>query len=156
MDTVWATGFWPDGFWADGFWSGEEAPPVEVVESNSGGWGFFLRYEEERDRRRRRKRELEEAEEAVQELPPVDKEIAQFLHKQEREDEKRAEVARLKALVDRYADEGIEKALNQRAKDALKRLKERNSFSSTLKFEKELRRQLEEEEMAFMLMLLND
>jgi hypothetical protein len=133
-----------------------EAPEPEPADTQpSGGW-FFMQYDMEMRRRKKRREELEEAEEATSDLPPLEKEIAQFLHKQEREDEKRAEVERLKVLVDRYADEGIEKVLNQRAKDALKRLKERKSFSSTLKFEKELRRQLEEEEMAFMLMLLND
>lgn len=152
-DTVWATGFWPEGFWAEGFWSGGESPPPTPVESNSGGWAFFLRYEQERDRRRRKRREELEAQEAEETLPPVDQEIAKILHKQEREDERRQEVERLRKLVSEHSDMRFDSPkLNQ----AFQKAAERQSLSSLLKLDKELRRQLEEEEIAVLLLLLND
>lgn len=131
-----------------------EAPAQD--EGNSGGWAFFLKYEQERDRRRKKRREIEEAEEAAEQLPdPVDKEIAQLLQKQEREDEKRTEIERLRTLVKQHADDEAQRALTQRAREALERVKARQTPASLYKFDKELRRQLEEEEMAILLLLIN-
>jgi hypothetical protein len=124
-----------------------------VVESNPGGWAFFTRYEQERDARRRKRQEQLEAEEAIQELPPVEKEIATFLHKQERIDESKQELKRLKALVDEYREIPN---LTSKAQEAAERARIRGLRSDLAKFDKELRRMLEEEEMAVLMLLLND
>jgi hypothetical protein len=124
-----------------------------VVESNSGGWAFFLRYQDERDRRRRKRLEQDEAEEAVKALPPVEAEIAQFLHKQERQDEKRAEIERLRKLVAEHSDT---KSLPPRVASAFERAQQRQTFSSLLNLDKELRRMMEDEEFMVLLMMLED
>jgi hypothetical protein len=155
IDGVWKTGVWAQTVWADGVWREGDAPEPEpeVAESNSGGWAFFLKYEQERDRRRRKRREQIEAEEAVQELPPVEKEIAQILHKQERIDDSKAELKRLKALVDEYRQVP---ALSERATEAYERARVRGLRSDLAKLDKELKRMLEDEEMAVLMLLLND
>lgn len=136
---------------------GTTPTPTPTVESSSGGWEFFFRFDQERSRKRRRREEIEEAEEAVQQIPnEVDREIAQLLQKQEREDERRAEIERLRGLVSRYADAQAERAMTERARAALARVRERQSISSLVKLEKELRKQMEDEEMAILLMLIND
>jgi regulator of protease activity HflC (stomatin/prohibitin superfamily) len=155
IDGVWKTGVWAQTVWADGVWREGDAPEPEpeVAESNSGGWAFYLRYEAERERRRRKRREQIEAEEAVQELPPVEKEIAQILHKQERIDDSKAEMKRLKALVDEYRQVP---ALSTRATEAYERARVRGLRSDLAKLDKELKRMLEDEEMAVLMLLLND
>jgi regulator of protease activity HflC (stomatin/prohibitin superfamily) len=135
-------------------WTQTATEPEPVpVESNSGGWAFFLRYEQERDRRRKKRQEELEAQEAEESLPPVEKEIAQILHKQERQDARRQEAERLRKLVAEHSDMRFDSPkLNQ----AFKKAAERQSLSSLLKLDSELKRQLEEEEMAILMLLLND
>jgi hypothetical protein len=128
-----------------------EAPVVDT--DNSGGWTFYLRYEAERERRRRKRKEQIEAEEAVQELPPVEKEIAKILHKQERIDETKKDLARLKALVDEYREIP---SLTPKASEAIERARMRGLRSDLAKLDKELKRMLEDEEMAVLMLLLND
>ena len=127
------------------------APVVVVAESNAGGWEFFFRYEQERDRRRKKRLEQLEAEEATQELPPVDREIAQFLHKQERQDERRAEIERLKALVLEHTP----KDLPPRVASAFERAAARQTISSLLNLERELRKAMEDEEHLVLMLLLD-
>lgn len=129
------------------------APAPAPVESNSGGWALFFRYEQERERRRRRKRELEEAEEATQELPPVDKEIAKLLHKQERIDAEREHLERLRTLVREYQPT---EALPQRVSDAILKAQTRETMAALRQLDKALRQMMEEEEMAVLMLLLND
>jgi hypothetical protein len=130
-----------------------ESPEPPVVESNAGGWALYFRYEQERDRRRRRKRELEEAEDAVEKLPdPVSKEIGLLLQKQEREDERRKELERLRSLVEQFP----RTSLPPKAQKAVERVRERQSLSSLINLEKELRRMAEDEEYAVLMLLIND
>lgn len=146
--TVWAPGFWADGFWAAGFWAGGAAA---TTTSNGGSWADFFRYEEQRDKRRRR---FEEADEAVTQIPDaVTQEIAQILHKQEREDERRQDLERLRALAATFP-KGPE--VSPRVAAAVERAQARQTASSLLNFEKELRRMMEEEEMAVLMMMLED
>lgn len=128
-----------------------EAPPPPAQSDAAGGWGFYLRYEQERDRRRRKRREQEEAEEAVKELPPVEREIAQFLHKQERKDERRAELERLKALVKEHSPD----ELPERVASAFERAAARQTVSALMNLEKELKRMAEDEENLVLMLLLN-
>jgi hypothetical protein len=140
-------------FSPSGTLSDASAPVVETPETNAGGWAFYLRYEQERDRRRKKRREQEEAEEAVQELPPVEKEIAQFLHKQERIDESKKELERLKGLVTEFREIPL---LSEKASEALEKARLRGLRSDLAKLDKELKRMLEDEEMAVLMLLLND
>lgn len=128
---------------------GEAAQPHT---DGAGGWAFYLRYEQERERRRRKRREEKEAEEAVEALPPVDREIAQFLHKQERAEERKAELARLKALVERHSAAD----LPPRVASAFDRAATRQTISSLINLEKELKRMMEDEEHLVLMLLLND
>jgi hypothetical protein len=128
-----------------------EAPATDT--DGAGGWAFFFKYEAERERRRKKRLEQIEAEEAVQELPPVEKEIAQILHKQERIDDSKQELKRLKALVDEYKQVP---ALSTRATEAYERARVRGLRSDLAKLDKELKRMLEDEEMAVLMLLLND
>ena len=123
-----------------------------VQSDATGGWAFFFRYESERERRRRKRREQEEAEEATQALPPVEREIAQFLHKQERIDARRTELERLKALVREHTPA----ELPERVVSAFERAATRQTVSSLLKLEKELRRMAEDEENLVLMLLLSD
>lgn len=125
--------------------------PVTPPSDGAGGWSFYLRYEQERERRRRKRREQEEAEEAVKALPPVEKEIAQILHKQERADELKSELERLKTLVKEHADA----SLPSRAASAFERAYQRQTVSSLLNLERELRKMMEEEENLILMLLLD-
>jgi predicted nucleic acid-binding protein len=127
-----------------------EAPQTE---SNAGGWAFYLRYEQERDRRRRKRLEELEAEEAIQELPPVEKEIAEFLQRQEKHDERKAEIERLKRLVQEHSDAS---ELPPRVAKAFYGAQARQTVSSLLKLDKELKQMMEDEEYLVLMLLLND
>jgi hypothetical protein len=127
--------------------------PEQPQSDSSGGWAFYLRYEQERERRRKKRREQQEAEDAVEELPPVEKEIAQILHKQERIDESKKELERLKGLVQEFRDIPL---LSEKATEALERARQRGLRSDLAKLDRELKRMLEDEEMAVLMLLLND
>ena len=129
------------------------APTATVPTDSAGGWALFFRYEQERERRRRRKRELEEAEEATQQLPPVEKEIAKLLHKQERIDAEREHLERLRRMVREYQPT---EALPQRVSDAIVKAQARETMAALRQLDKALRRMLEEEEMAVLMLLLSD
>lgn len=131
---------------------GEAPQPEPSDEVTGGGWALFIRYEQERERRRRRKRKEEEAKEALEQLPEVEKEIGEFLQKQEREDERRKDLERLKSL----AREFPKTELPKRVQSAIDRVNERQTISSLINLEKELRKLAEEEEIAILMLLLND
>lgn len=112
----------------------------------------MIDYERMLERRRRFKREQDEAEEATQALPPVEAEIAQFLHKQEREDDKRAEIERLRKLVAEHSAN----ALPPRVQTLFERAQMRQTISSLMNLDKELRRMMEDEEFVVLMLLLED
>ncbi len=124
----------------------------QIITDTTGGWASFLRYEQDRERRRRKRREMEEAEEAIKEIAePVTREIAQILHKQERQDERKADLERLRALVNEFP-----KDLPPRVTSAIERAQTRQTISALMNLDRELRRYLEDEEVAVMMLLLND
>jgi hypothetical protein len=121
-------------------------------EDNSGGWGFLVQYELERRRkaeRERRRRQLQEETEQIE--APVDKSIAQLLRKQERKDERRDEINRLKELVKSDRNQKAASAYNSKVGEAFRAAMERGTFSTLERLERELRRAQEEEE--FMLVV---
>jgi hypothetical protein len=150
--TVWAAGFWPDDFWAEGFWADGDAPPPVVTETNSGGWFVdFDNYAMQRGRRKKRE-EIEEEIESIKDT--TTKEIAKLLKEQEAKDEERADLARLQALADRYAQRGVDvprpmlatvmKASEERTRNALEQMR------------REMERLIEDEELAVIQALLLD
>ena len=134
---------------------GEAPQPPASVESNSGGWAFFLRYERERDERRRRRREQEEREEEIQRIEDeTTRQIAELLRAQEARDAERAELERLQALADRFAGEPL--GLPARTRAALLRASERRTLNALQQMQRELDRMFEEEEAIGLLMIEND
>jgi hypothetical protein len=116
--------------------------------------GFLYAYELEQTRRRRERREQEEREEEARALQDkVDREIALLLRAKEAEDERDAELARLKALVREHSSEQLE--LSDRAKVAYVRALTQANFSALEALDREIQRQLEEEEAAILMLLLN-
>jgi hypothetical protein len=127
------------------------APPAQD-ETFSGG--FFVAFEREQARRRKRQKELDEAEEAAKEIQEaLDREIAQLLHQQEREDERRAELDRLKGLVAKF--DRIDDDTNERVVKAFARARAQANVSAYLALERELQRAAEEEEFAILMLLLD-
>lgn len=129
----------------------QPAPPTQDTFSG----GFLYAYEREQARRRKKRREQEEREEAARELQDkVDREIAELLARQEAEDERRAELDRLQRLVRDHSRDQLQ--LSNRAKVAYVRALTQANFSAMEALDRELQRMLEEEEVAALMLLLND
>lgn len=128
--------------------SGEaEAPPV-----SGGWWPQFDAYSARREReRRQRLRDEAEAEEAARE-DAVQAEIAALLHAQEALDAERRDLERLRALVARNAPEGLSEA----AQRAFTLAKETQSRAALFALQRELERQVQEEQFLLMAVLLAD
>jgi hypothetical protein len=126
-----------------------------VTETFTGG--FMLAFEREMERRRRKRREQEEAEEAAEKLAnAIEREIAQHLHADLKDEEQQNELRRLKSLVAQFADRQAEEAMTERVRAALARAQAKETISAYLALDKALRQQLEEEEMIILMMLVND
>ncbi len=124
-----------------------------VVVADTGG-GFHLDFANFEMNRGLRKR-VEEIEEEAQQIPDqVAREIATLMNTQEAKDADRADLARLQALADRYAQRGVDvprpmlasvlKAHEERTRNALEQM------------QREAARMLEEEEAAVISMLMLD
>lgn len=124
--------------------------PQPVTSQNSGGFYF----EEHILRRRKRQQELLEAEKAEEELQDkIEREIAQLLHEQERKDEERRDLERVKSLVSQY---GKLADVSERVSQALLEAQQKETAASYLKLQREFERMLEEEEHAVLMMLIED
>lgn len=122
--------------------------------SNFSG-GFLYEYERSMSVRARHRARQEQLEEDVQALQDkVDAEIALLLHRQEAEDERKAELARLQTLVQRHSHEQLH--LSSRAKVAYVRALGQANFSALEALDRELQRQLDEEEATALMILLNE
>lgn len=127
--------------------------PVPPPQTDASG-GFLYAYELEQTRRRRKKREQEDLEEESRALrDKVDREIAVLLRAKEAEDERQAELVRLQKLVAGHSSERLE--LSDRAKVAYVRALTQANFSALEALDRELQRQLEEEDAAVLMLLLN-
>lgn len=128
------------------------APPPSTAVT---GGGFLYAYELHRAARRKRKREQEEREEEAQALQDkVDAEIALLLAQQEAETERKAELDRLQKLVREYSNDQLQ--LSDRAKIAYVRALTQANFSAMEALDRELQRQLDEEEITALMILLNE
>ena len=122
-----------------------------VTDTPSGGGGFYLDYELSIAKRRKRKKELEEAEEEAKALQDaVDAEIAQLLHAQERKDEEREHLERIRALVAKYPQEKLDV---ERVDNALKMAQLKQTIASYEALEREIERMNEEEDFMVMTLL---
>jgi hypothetical protein len=132
-----------------------------TVVQPSGGWEpkrryFLYAYEAQLLRRRaeeERRLQLLEESKAIDE--PISREIAELLRKQEAIDAERADLARLKGLVAQYRSEGIQD-LAPRVAAAYARALAQENFSALQALDRELRRQLDEEELALVMILLTE
>lgn len=121
-----------------------------VPEAFTGG--FFVAFEREQHRRERARRKRTEDEEAAQRIADeIEREIAALLHKQEAQDAERLELQHLGRLVAEFADREAQDAFNERVRAAFVRAQAQMTASSLLALDREIRRQLEEEEMAVLM-----
>lgn len=117
--------------------------------------GFLFAYEHERTQRRHKQREQEDLEAEAHALQDkVDREIAELLRRQEAEDARRAELARLQQLVHKFSHNDLE--LSDRAKIAYVRALAQANFSALEALDRELQRMLEEEEITALMLILNE
>jgi hypothetical protein len=125
-------------------------PPSPSTDVFSGG--FLYEYERGFQRRLREQRELDDAEAATREIAnEIDREIAQLLHAQEQRDLERRELERLSRLVTEYTDAQAADALNERVQKAFLRAQVQLSTSALLALDREVQRQMEEEEFAVLM-----
>jgi hypothetical protein len=128
-------------------------PPVVTPEVTGGGfWPAYERYRATRIRKKREQEELEEEARALQDK--VDREIALLLRAAEAEQARKAELDRLQALVKAHSNAQLE--LSDRAKIAYVRALTQANFSAMEALERELQRQLDEEEITALMILLNE
>lgn len=126
-----------------------------TVDSFSGG--FLYEYERHSAARARRRRlEEEAAAEAAEAQDARDREIAAYLHAQEALDAERADAERLRTLAQRYAAHKDNQALADRVKVAYVRAIAQANHSAVEALRRELDRQLEDEEFAVLMILLED
>ena len=119
--------------------------------------GFFYAFERERAKREKaRRKRLEDEEEASRLKSEVDREIARLLLAQEAKAAQREEMARLTTLVEQAAKIRTRDAFNARVNAALERATQKATISALLTFEREVQRQMDAEDSAVLLMLLND
>lgn len=121
---------------------------------NSGG-GFYDEFERHYRQRQQRLKELEEAEESENEIQSaLDAQIAQLLHEQERKDQERQDRERLLSLAQQA--QRIYSDLSERTASALLAAQEKQTLAALEAFERELNRQLEEEQFAVLMLLALD
>lgn len=137
-----------------GMFAGQSSSSTPELDAYSGG--FWGAYEFERQRRAKARRKRLEEEEEIERLQEVDREIARLLRAQEEADEKRREIERLSSIVAQFADREAKDAFNERVADAYAAYRAKLTIAALEKFERELQRQLEDEEYAVLQLLLED
>lgn len=126
-----------------------------VADDHAGG--FFGAYEHLRIHREHERLRREQAEEDAQAIADArDREIAAFLHAQAKVDAERAELERLSRLVAQFADREAEEAFSERVRVAYARAHAQQNASAMLALDRELQRQIEEEEFCVLMTLALD
>ncbi len=131
-----------------------EAP----VSTDTSG-GFYFDFELHRERRRKRQQELDEAEEEAEKLQnKIDREIAELLHEQERKDEKRKDLERIKSLVKRYESVTPAEISSERVLKALTEAKKKATTANLERLQREFERMVQEEDdfLALVMILANE
>ena len=139
-----------------GFAWGDLANSGSDVQSSGGGWLFYTYYEDFLSRKTKKQKELDDKEEYVQELQDkIDREIAQLLIEQQRKNEERADLDRLRTLVVKYRNVAPVDINSERVLAAISDAKQRLTRASLEKLQREFNRMIEEEEHAVLLLILN-
>jgi hypothetical protein len=125
-----------------------------ATDEPSGGW-IYHAFALHREARRRRKEREEEAKREADEIQAeIDREIARLLREQEARDAERADLARIQSIADQYA--GTRQQVPKNISIAMLKAYEERSRNALEQLRREIDRMLEEEELAVMVMLLND
>lgn len=125
---------------------------AEVVDDEifSGGWGFLNSYDSYRQKKERDKRRLKRLLEEIKALEsPIDREIAEILHKDTAEDTRLEQLAELERMVaSSFRNSELEKArtYSERVAKAYVRANVQGNFSALEALEREIERAREEEE----------
>lgn len=125
---------------------------AEVVDEEifSGGWGFLNSYDSYRQKKERDKRRLKRLLEEIKALEsPIDREIAEILHKDTAEDTRLEQLAELERMVaSSFRNSELEKArtYSERVAKAYVRANVQGNFSALEALEREIERAREEEE----------
>lgn len=125
---------------------------AEVVDDEifSGGWGFLNSYDSYRQKKERDKRRLKRLLEEIKALEsPIDREIAEILHKDTTEDTRLEQLAELERMVaSSFRNSELEKArtYSERVAKAYVRANVQGNFSALEALEREIERAREEEE----------
>lgn len=118
--------------------------------------GFALAFEREMLRREReRRKRLKDEEDAREAEDEISREIAQLLHQQEAIDAERRDFERLKKLVIEYRAESLTE-FSPRVVTAYERALAQQNFSAMQALYRELARQMDDEDIAVLMMLLNE
>ena len=116
-----------------------------VSEAFTGG--FWYAYDLARDRYKKRLKELDELEEQAKEIADeTDREIAQFLHADQRQEVEAEERKRLQELARNYSDSQASNLLGERVAKAMARASVQGNFSAVEAFMREVERAREEED----------
>ncbi len=127
------------------------------VQQSQGAGGLVYEFERQQASRRKRLRELEEAKAAVAQLADsVDREVAQLMQERESKAEFEDNIKRLAGIVQRFADDADQQAMSERVRTAFARAQAQESVSAYLALQRELERQLEEEEFTILMLLANE
>lgn len=119
-------------------------------ESNSGGYEFWLQWEQEFERRKHEKaRKLRLKRKAKKIAAKLDRELYLAERKLEEEESRKAELARVNRLVSNNRD-FIYSLENARIEKAMVEALERQTFSTMERLERELSRLKEEEDFLLM------
>ena len=136
-----------------GFQVGAFQTNYQQIGGSSGG--FWPEYEYRRLLRAKRRREIEEAEEEAQRIADeVTRQIYLLERKQEAEDLERQDFARLQALADKYAGQALQ-SLPKQSRVAILNAQDARTRNSLEQMRRVIERQMEEEEMAVIMMLLS-
>ena len=119
--------------------------PTAEEEQPSGGYEYWIRYEQEYYRRKeeekRRRKALKKAKKIKNKL---DRELAIEQRKIEAEDARKAELTRLLRLTEQFIDELSYN--NDRMREVIQAASDRQTFSTMERMEREITRMREEEE----------
>lgn len=140
-----------------------EPVPPPPTDQPCGGWEhhhqpkhhhFYYDFDAHRAKRVKRDHEREEREREAELLEGVEREIAQLLHEQEARDADAADLRRLQQLADQYA--GTRQEVPRAIAATLLKAHEERSRNALEQLGREMERMLQEEELALLMVLLND
>lgn len=141
--SAWATGAWKSNAWFGTAWAEQEA-----AEAVTPSGGFMVRgvFDTLADRKRRKLKALREIREEIKEIPGINGQIAELLHKDDEKELIEKSLQELEKLVKSSITEAqIEKEFNERVARAFARAELQGNFSALQAFEREMDRVREDE-----------